>query len=58
MNQPGDGNMPRLELTHNFGVDSYDLGTVAKLDLYNLAQAADGNLATCTGNDARRHEPE
>ncbi|WP_210495968.1 VOC family protein [Patulibacter sp. SYSU D01012] len=22
---PGDG--PRLELTHNFGVDSYDLGT-------------------------------
>jgi len=27
MNQPGDGDMPRLELTHNFGVDSYDLGT-------------------------------
>jgi lactoylglutathione lyase len=27
MNQPGDGNMPRLELTYNFGVDSYELGS-------------------------------
>jgi lactoylglutathione lyase len=27
MNQPGDGDMPRLELTYNFGVDAYDLGT-------------------------------
>jgi lactoylglutathione lyase len=27
MNQPGDGDMPRLELTHNFGVDSYDVGS-------------------------------
>ena len=27
MNQPGDGDMPRLELTYNFGVDSYELGT-------------------------------
>ena len=27
MNLPGDGDMPRLELTHNFGVDSYDVGT-------------------------------
>jgi len=27
MNLPGDGDMPRLELTHNFGVDSYDIGT-------------------------------
>jgi len=26
MNIPGDGDMPRLELTHNFGVDHYDLG--------------------------------
>ena len=24
MNLPGDGEMPRLELTYNFGVDSYD----------------------------------
>src|SRR5665811_126167 len=27
MNQPGDGDMPRLELTCNYGVDSYDVGT-------------------------------
>jgi lactoylglutathione lyase len=27
MNQPGDGDMPRLELTYNVGVDNYDLGT-------------------------------
>jgi len=27
MNQPGDGDMPRLELTHNFGVDSYEVGS-------------------------------
>jgi len=40
MNQPGDGDMPRLELTYNFGVDSYDLGSVAKLDLYSLTPVA------------------
>jgi lactoylglutathione lyase len=27
MNQPGDGEMPRLELTYNFGVESYEQGT-------------------------------
>ena len=27
MNQRGDGDMPRLELTYNFGVDSYEIGT-------------------------------
>jgi lactoylglutathione lyase len=27
LNQPGDGDEPRLELTYNFGVDSYELGT-------------------------------
>jgi len=27
MNQSGDGDMPRLELTYNFGVHSYELGT-------------------------------
>ena len=27
MNQPGDGEMPRLELTYNFGVEAYDIGT-------------------------------
>jgi hypothetical protein len=37
MNQPGDSDMPRLELTYNYGVDSYELGSAAKLDLYRLA---------------------
>jgi lactoylglutathione lyase len=27
LNQPGDGDSSRLELTYNLGVDSYDLGT-------------------------------
>jgi lactoylglutathione lyase len=27
MNLPGDGDTPKLELTYNFGVDHYDLGT-------------------------------
>ena len=27
MNIPGDGDQPKLELTYNHGVDSYDLGT-------------------------------
>jgi lactoylglutathione lyase len=27
MNLPGDGDKPKLELTYNFGVDSYELGT-------------------------------
>ena len=27
MNLPGDGDMPKLELTYNHGVDSYDIGT-------------------------------
>ena len=27
MNLPGDGESPRLELTYNIGVDSYEIGT-------------------------------
>ncbi len=27
MNQPGDGDMPRLELTYNHGVTSYEIGS-------------------------------
>lgn len=27
MNIPGDGDMPKLELTYNHGVDGYELGT-------------------------------
>ena len=39
MNIPGEGEMPRLELTYNFGVDSYQLGTG-----YNHIAIAAGNL--------------
>jgi len=39
MNIPGDGEMPRLELTYNIGVDSYELGTG-----YNHIAIAAGNL--------------
>jgi len=39
MNIPGDGDMPRLELTYNFGVDSYELGTG-----YNHIAITAGNL--------------
>jgi lactoylglutathione lyase len=48
MNLPGDGDEPRLELTYNFGVDSYELGTayghiaIAASDL----DATLANLAT------------
>ncbi|MCW3032128.1 MAG: Glyoxalase/bleomycin resistance protein/dioxygenase [Solirubrobacterales bacterium] len=44
MNQPGDGDMPRLELTHNFGVDSYELGT-AYGHIAITAEDLDGTLA-------------
>jgi lactoylglutathione lyase len=49
MNQPGDGDMPRLELTYNFGVDSYEIGTGANLDLYRVAQTADGTSRAARG---------
>jgi len=39
MNIPGDGDMPRLELTYNIGVDSYELGTG-----YNHIAITAGNL--------------
>ena len=39
MNIPGDGDMPRLELTYNFDVDSYELGTG-----YNHIAITAGNL--------------
>ena len=51
MNLPGDGDVPRLELTYNHGVDSYDLGdgynhiALAVKDLdETLAGLADGGV--------------
>ena len=51
MNLPGDGDTPRLELTYNHGVDSYDLGSgynhialgVDDLDS-TLAELAEGGV--------------
>jgi lactoylglutathione lyase len=52
MNLPGDGDAPRLELTYNFGVDGYELGTgyghiaVTTEDLDGtLARLADQGIA-------------
>jgi lactoylglutathione lyase len=44
MNLPEDGPEPRLELTYNFGVDSYDLGT-AYGHIAITASDLDGTLA-------------
>ena len=44
MNMPGDGDMPRLELTYNFGVDSYELGT-GYGHIAIAAEDLDGTLA-------------
>ncbi|HEY1689150.1 MAG TPA: VOC family protein [Solirubrobacteraceae bacterium] len=54
MNQPGDGDMPRLELTYNFGVDHYELG-----DGYGHIALSVGDLdGTLTALRAQGIEPE
>jgi lactoylglutathione lyase len=54
MNLPGDGDVPRLELTYNHGVDSYELGTG-----YNhIAVAVDDLDATLTGLAEKGISPE
>jgi lactoylglutathione lyase len=54
MNLPGDGDMPRLELTYNFGVDSYDIGT----GYGHIAITADDLDATLERLRAQGIEPE
>src|SRR5437899_8368886 len=54
MNLPGDGDVPRLELTYNHGVDFYELGTG-----YNhIAVAVDDLESTLTGLAANGINPE
>ncbi len=53
MNQPGDGDMPRLELTYNIGVDSYDLGTAYG----HIAITADDLDATLPSSPSRASSP-
>jgi lactoylglutathione lyase len=54
MNLPGDGEMPRLELTYNFGVDSYELGT----GYGHIAVTADDLDETLERLEAQGIEPE
>jgi lactoylglutathione lyase len=54
MNLAGDGDMPRLELTYNFGVDSYDIGT----GYGHIAITADDLDATLERLGAQGIEPE
>src|SRR5215212_5102853 len=54
MNLPGDGDMPRLELTYNFGVSSYEIG-----DGYgHIAIGADDLDATLSRLAEQGIEPE
>ncbi len=54
LNQPGDGDEPRLELTFNFGVSAYEIGT-AYGHIAISAGDLDGTLAELAsqGIDAR-----
>jgi lactoylglutathione lyase len=44
MNMPGDGDMPKLELTYNFGIDSYEIGS-GYGHIAITAEDLDGTLA-------------
>ena len=54
MNLPGDGDSPRLELTYNHGVDSYELGTAYG----HIAVSADDLDATLEQLAGQGIEPE
>ncbi len=54
MNLPGDGDKPRLELTYNFGVDSYEIGS----GYGHIAITADDLDKTLEKLSAKGIEPE
>lgn len=54
MNLPEDGDEPRLELTYNFGVDSYEIGT----GYGHIAITTDALDAMLAGLAAQGIEPE
>jgi lactoylglutathione lyase len=54
MNQPGDGDSPRLELTYNSGVEHYELGT----GYGHIAITAQDLDATLAGLAEQGIEPE
>ena len=56
MNIPGDGDSPRLELTYNHGVDSYELGT-AYGHIAITAEDLDGTLEQLAGQGIEPEKP-
>ena len=56
MNLPGDGDKPRLELTHNFGVDSYEIGT-GYGHIAITAEDLDGTLERLAGMGIEPEKP-
>ena len=56
MNLPGDGDMPRLELTHNFGVDSYEIGT-GYGHIAVMVDDLDGTLEELAGKGIEPEKP-
>jgi lactoylglutathione lyase len=56
MNLPGDGDSPRLELTYNHGVDSYELGT-AYGHIAITADDLDGTLERLAGQGIEPEKP-
>ncbi len=54
LNQPGDGEGPRLELTYNIGVDSYEIGS----GYGHIAISAEDLDATLETLAAQGIEPE
>ena len=56
MNMPGDGDMPRLELTYNHGVDSYELGTGYNHIAISV-EDLDGTLADLAENGIEPEKP-
>ena len=56
MNLPGDGDMPRLELTYNHGVDSYEIGT-GYGHIAITADDLDGTLEQLAGQGIEPEKP-
>ena len=56
MNIPGDGDSPRLELTYNHGVNSYELGT-AYGHIAITADDLDGTLEQLAGQGIEPEKP-
>jgi lactoylglutathione lyase len=56
MNMPGDGDMPKLELTYNFGVESYEIGT-GYGHIAITATDLDGTLASLAEHGIEPEKP-